>query len=821
MNTRTLLLCSKIGIACCSCSANAADFAFDSAAIENTGQTKASSVDLSQFNGAAPPGKYYVTVLVNNKLAKKTELLFVADKEGKLVPQLSLEQLHSFGLYFNDENKIQKGNVNVSAELAGASTRFNFNKQLLEINIPQAYLKPGPDADLEIPSTQWDEGISAFVLNYDVNGAQKKENGGGFAPDDQFISLNGGINIGAWRFRDISTLDKPEAGPSTWDTQQVWLQRDIPLLRSLLSLGDNSSDGSLFDSVAFRGVSLATENEMYSDRSQGYAPVIRGIARTSNARVEISQNGNVIYKRYVPAGPFEITDLYQQSGGGELRVSVTEADGSEHHFIQPWGVVAAMQRTGHLKYSLNIGRSNNDNANNQKMTQLTLFYGLPYETTVFGGGLYAQNYQAIDLGYALGLGIFGSLSADITKMQSSSMDSTPSRGENYRLQYTKNVVDTDTDISVAWSVAPGKSYIAFPDAIQRVTKDSNERYTANYQKNKLQVTVNQSIEGAGTFALSAWRAEYWNQSTEKSLSLSDNLNIGAISVSLGWAWSQDENRRSDQQLAINVQIPFSLFSHNDWVSFANNLERPGTPSQTVGINGSALKDDALTWALNATNGDRAAEEQDLNLDYKSERGEYLFNYRHATQNQSVSYEAKGSMLASAYGVTFGQPFDARDSIALVRASGAAGLDIVNNPGVETDARGYAIVPYLQPYREDTVSLEDSGQGNEIELGNHSDRVVPTEEAVVVAGFSPHVGEKILAFLRAPDGSMLPFGATATAGKNSSEGIIDDTGKVYIAGAPEKGRILVKWGNPQHECHAPYTLKHKPGKHLYEVQLVCS
>lgn len=87
--------------------------------------------------------------------------------------------------------------------------------------------------------------------------------------------------------------------------------------------------------AAVRGVRLYTDNDMLPDSLNGFAPVVRGIAK-SNAVVTIRQNGYIIYQSAVPQGPFALTDLNTTSSGGDLDVTIKEEDGSEQHFTQPY-----------------------------------------------------------------------------------------------------------------------------------------------------------------------------------------------------------------------------------------------------------------------------------------------------------------------------------------------------------------------------------------------------------------------------------------------------------------------------------------------------
>lgn len=86
---------------------------------------------------------------------------------------------------------------------------------------------------------------------------------------------------------------------------------------------------------------------MLPNSQRGFAPTVRGIANSS-AIVTIRQNGYVIYQSNVPAGAFEINDLYPSSNSGDLEVTIEESDGTQRRFIQPYSSLPMMQRPGHL-----------------------------------------------------------------------------------------------------------------------------------------------------------------------------------------------------------------------------------------------------------------------------------------------------------------------------------------------------------------------------------------------------------------------------------------------------------------------------------------
>jgi outer membrane usher protein FimD/PapC len=104
----------------------------------------------------------------------------------------------------------------------------------------------------------------------------------------------------------------------------------------------------------FRGAQIFSDDTMLPESMRGFAPVIRGIART-NATVTVKQNGYTVYQTYVAPGSFEIRDLYPTSASGDLDIVVTEADGSVQHFVQPFSAVPVMLREGRVKYALSAG----------------------------------------------------------------------------------------------------------------------------------------------------------------------------------------------------------------------------------------------------------------------------------------------------------------------------------------------------------------------------------------------------------------------------------------------------------------------------------
>lgn len=249
--------------------------------------------------------------------------------------------------------------------LADASTEFDVGQQHLSLSVPQIYV--GRMARGYVSPDLWEEGINAGLLNYSFNGnsINNRSNHNAGKSNYAYLNLQSGINIGSWRLRDNSTWSY-NSGSSNSSDSNKWqhintsAERDIIPLRSRLTVGDSYTDGDIFDSVNFRGLKINSTEAMLPDSQHGFAPVIHGIAR-GTAQVSVKQNGYDVYQTTVPPGPFTIDDINSAANGGDLQVTIKEADGSIQTLYVPYSSVPVLQRAGYTRYALAMGEYRSGN----------------------------------------------------------------------------------------------------------------------------------------------------------------------------------------------------------------------------------------------------------------------------------------------------------------------------------------------------------------------------------------------------------------------------------------------------------------------------
>ncbi|HFN7266365.1 TPA: fimbria/pilus outer membrane usher protein [Escherichia coli] len=400
----------------------------------------AESVDLSAFTKGreAPPGTYRVDIYLNDEFMASRDITFIADdNNADLIPCLSTDLLVSLGikksaLLDNKEHSADKHVPDNSActplqdRLADASSEFDVGQQHLSLSVPQIYV--GRMARGYVSPDLWEEGINAGLLNYSFNGnsINNRSNHNAGKSNYAYLNLQSGINIGSWRLRDNSTWSY-NSGSSNSSDSNKWqhintsAERDIIPLRSRLTVGDSYTDGDIFDSVNFRGLKINSTEAMLPDSQHGFAPVIHGIAR-GTAQVSVKQNGYDVYQTTVPPGPFTIDDINSAANGGDLQVTIKEADGSIQTLYVPYSSVPVLQRAGYTRYALAMGeyRSGNNLQSSPKFVQASLMHGLKGNWTPYGGMQIAEDYQAFNLGIGKDLGLFGAFSFDITQANTTS-----------------------------------------------------------------------------------------------------------------------------------------------------------------------------------------------------------------------------------------------------------------------------------------------------------------------------------------------------------------------------------------------------------------
>ncbi|WP_432225661.1 fimbria/pilus outer membrane usher protein [Enterobacter wuhouensis] len=755
--------------------------------LENTSTLK----NFINDNGLLP-GNYMTTVMWDRDVVDKRTLSWVlSDDKQRLLPELTKADLRELGVKVDtipdmkdleDSAKID----DISHFIENARYDYDQDNQTLRLVIPQIYRDQA--AAGAISPKFWDDGAPAAWTSYQLSGSQQHYSAG--KTSSSWLGLDSGINLGAWRLRNNSTW----SGSAGWDAIASTLQRDIKTLKSQLEMGQTYTNGELFDSVQMTGVKLETDTSMLPTSQQGFAPVVRGIAN-SDAKVTIKQNGYTIYQSNVSPGPFEIRDLSQVTSGADLEVTVEEADGSEHSFIQASASVPVLQREGAFKYSLAAGRyRGNEGEDEPAFVQGTAIYGLPYGVTAYTGALGASLYHAMLAGVGADLGRFGSASMDVTAARTAFDDGQDdASGLSWRAQYSKDIPDTDTNVTLASYRYSTAGFYTFQEAIDRrddAIDDGIYTYRrTNNRRSRMQVNLSQRIADWGSAYLNTYQQDYWNMAGhERSVSAGLSSSWRGITWSVSYNLTRTPDADSDRQMALMVNIPLSRWLPNSWATYSANTASGGFVSHQVGIGGTALENNNLSYNLQQTYANQnTGYGGSLSGRYRGSSGDVGMGYSYGGDNRQWNYSAQGSIVAHEHGVTLGQPV--RDAFAIVHIKEGDNVKVQNGRGIYTDRFGNAIVPSLTAYRKNGITVNTQDR-EDIEIAAATQDFVPTKGAAVSANFDARVGQRALITLLY-HGKPVPFGAIVT--QESATAIVGDDGEVWLTGLHDALSLSVQWG----------------------------
>lgn len=773
-------------------------------------------IDLNRFaHGAAvAPGNYQSEIYVNDINIGSGDVLFKENKDNGAIPYLSSAILTRTGINLDKLssdviNKLKKDEYISLKEISPQmSYQFDSGEQRLDISIPQVLIQ---NTRGYVNPELWENGVTAAMLGYNANYYTAQSHGQ--KTDSAYIGINSGINILGWNFRHNGSYNWQEQTPSKYSSINTYAQHDIVALKGRLTVGEYSSNGQVFDSLPYRGVELQDDERMLPSSLRGYAPEIRGIAKT-NAKVTVSQNNLKIYETTVSPGAFAISDIYPSGYGSNLQVTVTEADGSTQSFEVPYAAVSQLLRPGAQHYDVIVGRYND-----QSISESPLFYQATYQRgltsllTAYGGGQFSEDYLALQAGAALNT-MLGALAIDVTQANTKFDPALPnepdsSSGQSYRISFNKYIAATDSNFAIAAYRFSTEGYLDFRNAMltQDALKHGESESVVYRPRSRLSVTANQGLpSGWGQLFISGYVQDYWNSDSKSDLQYQAGYNNVWKTVTLGFNASRTRNGNGDMETSFMLTFSMPLGGAMAAPQFSGSFTRDGqgNTGEQVGLSGSLGKDNQYSYGISATDYSNTRSSINLNGQYLSPVTRLSANIGASSDYTNTSVGLTGSLLGYSGGLVF-TPY-VSDTFAIVEAKGAAGANISSFPGITVDRWGHAAIPYLNPYQINEIALDPKGMSDDAELQSSSQTVIPQAGAIVKVSYKVQQGYPILINATQSDGSSLPFGAAVFNKADENIGIVGQGGQIYARVDKEKDTLRVKWGDTKAaSCHISYMI----------------
>lgn len=692
-----------------------------------------------------------------------------------------------------------------------ATAVYDNTEGRLDIGIPQVSMERR--ARGYVDESLWDEGVTSARLQYTANTYHSQS--GAFRTTDTYVGLNAGFNAGPWRFRHNGSLTSNAAGTS-YQSVQTYVRRGINPLRSQLTIGESYTEGSIFDPVGLRGVQLASDDRMFPESQRGYAPTVRGFAQT-NALVRITQNGALLYEASVAPGAFEIDDLYPTSYGGDLTVTVVEADGTKRVSVVPFAAAVNALRPGAMRYGVAAGQFHGINRKHKPgMLQATVQVGLTNMVTAYGGAILAQGYQSLAGGAALNTqyGAFGGVTYAWASVAASRRN-----GYSARLAYSKMLAPTQTNITLAAYRYSSRGFLNLSDTVAQ--RDLGERglgWAMPPQRGRLQVAVSQSLpEGYGAVYLTGSVQNYWGRRGQESQYQAGYTNYWrrlTYGVSAARQLNATTKKWENRYLVtLTVALGSGTLAPQSTTTWQHDQGRGGTLQESV--TGTLGDSSQFSYGLNASHGhDQAGTTRALgaNVGYAAPMANFTASASRSRDYTQYAAGISGGVVAYGGGVVLTSGIG--ETMAVLEADGASGARVPNASGQRLDPWGRAVIANLMPFSRNLVEIDPAGLPLDVELKSTVEQAVPTAGALVRVKFDASRGGTT-AMLRArlDDGAPLPFGAEVFAQDGTPVGTVAQGGRAILRGLRvNAGELTVKWGaGSGRSCRLAYRLADEAGK----------
>ena len=775
-------------------------------------------VDISKFSlgNIVLPGSYRTEVYLNGQWVGRETLSFVA-VEGRDSAQMCLEReaLLRVGVDLDapQQQPTQTDTpqalpfdscADIATYLPGASSQFDSGENRLDLLVPQIYL--ARKARGYVDPKHWDSGVDAAFARYNANTFATRTNGRSI--NSHYLGLNTGLNLGDWHWRHNGSFSQTDAA-SGYQSSSTYVQRDVSPLRSQLMMGEIYTPGELFDSVRLRGASLFSDDRMLPDSQTGFAPIVRGIAET-NARVTVRQRGVLLDEVSVAPGPFVLNDLFPTGYGGDLTVTITEADGRQRQFIVPFAANANLLRAGHSRYSLSVGLLDEIGLSNPpKLMQATYQHGLSNLLTGYTGAVVGDDYRSQLLGTAFNTP-YGALSFDLTHSNANLPGYASREGQSVQLRYSKNFTETGTHFALGAYRYSTEGFLTIVDAarIRDLAIEGRSLDNLSRLRDRMDISLNQSL-GNGSVYMTGSSQNYWNRASGNvTFTAGYNGNWNGLNYTLSAQRTTDLlSDRVDKQVELSVSLPLGSDAHAPTLTttaFRGNQ----SSGERVNLGGTLGERNEFSYGVGGSRTQGGANSMSSDLRYQTSHGVLSAGYGQSSDYRATSLGMTGGIVAHAGGVTFAPELG--DTIGIVQAPDAQGARINGNHGAQVGKSGYAVVPHLTPYRQNVVELDPKDLSVDVELKTAAQNVAPRAGSVVKLQFDTVSGQAILITALREDGSPLPFGSDVFDEDGASVGIVGQGGKAFVRVSRTNGVLTVKWGsNASTACQLKYGLEAEP------------
>lgn len=743
------------------------------------------------------PGQHEVTLIVNGS-ARYSTVVSIGER-GQLCMTPSLQKVL----------KLKDAKIDESCSALEAvypNSKMTSHPDTFTVDI----LVSENDFDPQLRGDELTYGGSAVFSNYRVYGMEIKGANTQRFYQGQFET---GINWHNWILRNNSSFSSGE-NKTQYQFNETTLTRSIATWRALMQVGQISSQGSLFGGTPLNGIQLYSDSAL-QNINQLVIPVT-GVAETAST-IEVMQNGRLLYRTLVPAGPFELDRINGVISGQPLQVSVIQENGQHQQFTVITANKVKNDMISAPDYQIGIGqyRQRSSNEDIDKPLIISAEARVGYQQTDYTAGVqYSERYQSVA----------GRLSK--------SWETFYPTGGGFGVQYAHNAskqgqqwdasANTSFDqLSLGLSsLYRTKDYPTLEETLQKDNRKDTEHeqeFLSWWQSSEMKMSNSASFSIGDNFwgrlGYSVGLTQYYGDKSDSVLhTLTYARKIGQVSFNVSYQSGNDR----DNRFFLNASIPlgrnstistqFQQYQHESAVTSTFSQRPSNLWGYSVGVNRSQ-NHNRMNGSLNATTA-----------------------YSQLSASGSWNDESNHSMMASASGalaysnkLVATSPVALGDTFGILSIPGQAGVQVNTQGGgvAVTNYFGTAAIPTLPINRKTTVQLDTKNLPLNVRLETTSFDVAVARGSIISREVNATVMKQLLLEVSSSNGSAIPSGSSVVDDKGELIGVVMGNGNIMLSNE-QIGKTITLHVVNQADCIVDYPVpEHFDSNMLYEeVYAIC-
>ncbi|PSH60790.1 fimbrial assembly protein [Phyllobacterium brassicacearum] len=579
--------------------------------------------------------------------------------------------------------------------------------------------------------------------------------------------------------------------------------------------GDFISGGLSWTRPVYLGGIQAQRNfALRSDLVTLPLPSFEGTAAVPSTLEVYTQNVRT-YTSDVPAGPFQVTNLPAFSGGGEARVVLRDSLGRETTATLPFYSSSMLLRQGLLDFSAEVGlpRRNfgieSNDYDERIMGVATARYGVADWLTLEGHFEGGDELLNGGVGAAFPLGSYGAASLAVAGSHNGGR--------------TGTLFNASIELDYGGWTIYGRMQRAFGDYddIASVTADpvviSSDQFSVfstgvPRSLDQLTVSVPMPLDFS-SLNLSYTSLETADGENSRIVGLSYSQTMFKQSTFYASAFTDLEDSDSFGLFA-GLSIPFG----NDITATTGLEQGPDGVNVVADIAKSETQENgSIGWRARTSEGDVA--NRSAAISYRAPFARFEAGVQQFESDVRATAQMDGAIAVAGGGVFATNRID--DAFAVVDV-GTADVEVQqqNRPVGKTNRSGRIIVPNLNSYEPNTVSIDPKNLPVDADVPATREVVVPADRSGVVVKFGvSETPQSALVTVADKNGVPLQAGLSGKLEGSGEEFVVGYDGQAYIRGLAAQNAIVVDLGEGK-TCRAEFPYKAEPGKQVAVNGLQC-